>query len=162
MMISRWPHVAALTAVYQCVCRDRCQAKVEKKLVGKWNVAFDPAAVWRSTNTTTASHLLWQFFRFYAEFPAKVKELCPLIGESLERAKSTDQSARLRLVRPEISAGFLAGRVKPRDANTPLVVQDPVELNRNVACKYSKQGLDRFRQCCRKATITPLSGMFTE
>ena len=145
---------------------DRCQEKVEKKLIGEWNVAFDPATVWRSTNTTPVSQLLRQFFRFFAEFPAEVDVLCPLMGRPLKRTTLTGQLVGVRVVWPAIWADFFelvnTGRVEPLVADTALVVQDPVELNRNVACNYSKLGLDWFRQCCREAASTPLSGLFTE
>ena len=139
---------------------------MEPLLIGPWNAAFDPAAVWRSTNTTPASQLLRQFFRFYAEFAAEVEALCPLMGGPLERAKLTDPLAGQRqLVRPGVWADFCDlvaadRRVEPLVTDTALVVQDPMELNYNVARNFKHLGLKRFRQCCRKAATTPLVRLF--
>ena len=136
-------------------------------LIGPWNAAFNPATVWRSTNTVSASQLLRQFFRFYAEFAAEVEALCPLMGGPLERAKLTDRLAgQQQLVRPEVWASFCdlvaADRVDPLVTDTALVVQDPIELNHNVARNLRQLGLDRFRQCCQQAATTPLARLFDE
>jgi tRNA nucleotidyltransferase (CCA-adding enzyme) len=44
-----------------------------------------------------------------------------------------------------------SGKAKPLRFNTPLVVQDPFELNKNLTKSLSSEGLSMFKKMCRAA-----------
>ncbi|XP_037071935.1 speckle targeted PIP5K1A-regulated poly(A) polymerase-like [Pollicipes pollicipes] len=138
------------------------QAQVPEVLIGPWNAAFALGAPWRSANQSTASGLLRHFFRYGADLQSERLAVCPLVGRAVPREQLAD---RQHCYLPELRRyfGLVADhQVAPLDAGTPLVVQDPFELDFNVARNYSQEGLDRFRECCARAVTMPFHELFEE
>jgi len=85
--------------------------------------------------------LLVDFFRFYSGFSFSTEAVCPLEGDILLRYSLEHGAFLPSSIRS--SKTFRDQTVKIK-WDTPLVVQDPFELNRNVAEKVSMLRLNRL------------------
>ncbi|NXG58213.1 STPAP polymerase, partial [Hemiprocne comata] len=108
----------------------------DQAVVAGWDCTFprDPAALEPSTNTQSPSSLLAEFFHFFADFdfPGRV------ISLREGRALPLDHHPPL----PGLAEGFKLG---------PFNLQDPFELDHNVAANVTAKTASRFTRCCRDA-----------
>ncbi|XP_066030953.1 LOW QUALITY PROTEIN: speckle targeted PIP5K1A-regulated poly(A) polymerase [Chamaea fasciata] len=104
----------------------------DRARVGGWDCSFprDAAELEPSGNTQSAASLLAEFFSYFGTLDLGGLLLSPLEGRALPRPP------------PETLGGLRPG---------PLTLQDPFELNHNVAANVTARTVSRFARCCRDA-----------
>lgn len=109
------------------------QTQVPKFIVDKyWNLAWNNAVPIRFNNSPdlTISSLLRGFVDFYKAFDFQRQIICPLYGQTYERAKFVIKPP------PEFDAYIeymKSDGASPLNLHHPMCVQDPFALNHNVA-----------------------------
>lgn len=99
-------------------------------------------------NKDSVSKLAEAFFRYYSETDLTNQVVCPWIGHLVPREAFTET--------PKITISEDVERIRnlssmdnsSLDINTPLVVQDPYEMNRNVTERVKDKDFNFFRLCC--------------
>ncbi|XP_074714006.1 speckle targeted PIP5K1A-regulated poly(A) polymerase [Strix uralensis] len=106
--------------------------KADRAVVAGWDCTFprDAAALAPSANTETPSSLLAEFFRVFSDFDFAGQLV------SLREGRASP------LPPPENPEGLKLG---------PLNLQDPFELDHNVAANVNAKTAARLARCCRRA-----------
>ncbi|XP_047117106.1 uncharacterized protein LOC124797977 isoform X1 [Schistocerca piceifrons] len=102
-------------------------------------------------NTDSLSKLVEEYFRYYSETDLTYQVICPWVGHLVpceafsETLKVTipDEVKHIR--------NLLSMHNNSLEINTPLVVQDPYEMNRNVTERVKDKDFTFFRLCCGEA-----------
>ena len=118
-----------------------------------WNVAFDKdfkLSEWRAEAKTSESDqgevtifsLLKEFLEFYICFPFHTHIICPLLGSPVKK-----YNLKLGYNLPKVleqAPHFGKKKVKLEVDKSPLVIQDPFELTRNISGRISDAHLSKF------------------
>ncbi|XP_075597613.1 speckle targeted PIP5K1A-regulated poly(A) polymerase [Balearica regulorum gibbericeps] len=107
----------------------------DRVVVGGWDCSFprDAASLEPSTNTESPCSLLAEFFRVFGDFDFTGQVISLREGRALPLPPPPA---------PEAGEELKLG---------PLNLQDPFELNHNVAANVNEKTASRFGRCCRDA-----------
>ncbi|XP_014227509.1 uncharacterized protein LOC106652867 [Trichogramma pretiosum] len=120
--------------------------KNESNFIDGWNCGFYEPIPVKSTNLTVKD-LLQGFFQFYAKFDFHTKVVCPYLGKVLERKNFVDITDlpeemalyKLRLQTEELELFRF---------DSPMCIQDPIDLSQNITKQVTKLDLRCFRNYC--------------
>lgn len=122
---------------------EQLQDGLPKDMIQSWNFAFSRNNVRRKSVSSDFSidELLEELFSFYATFDFEGLMVCPLLGTALEK----QDILQGRELPGRLAQNQHFCRSKSQlNVNSVLAVQDPFELNRNVAAQVDKKTMDDF------------------
>uniref|UniRef100_A0A8B9NHH9 Speckle targeted PIP5K1A-regulated poly(A) polymerase n=1 Tax=Accipiter nisus TaxID=211598 RepID=A0A8B9NHH9_9AVES len=105
----------------------------DRAVVAGWDCSFPRDVASLEPSTNTESSLLSEFFHVFGDFDFPGQVISLREGQALPLPPPTA---------PETSDGLKLG---------PLNLQDPFELNHNVAANVNEKTASRFGRCCRDA-----------
>lgn len=116
------------------------QSTVEPIYNCGWLVNFDRNYESSSDNNTSCiPELLQGFFKFYADFNFAILLICPLDGlahKKVDFAKVTKESD---------------SNLASLNLNRPVCIQDPIQLDHNIASGWNERSLQSFQSQCAEA-----------
>ncbi|KAK0088780.1 hypothetical protein PV325_010720 [Microctonus aethiopoides] len=115
------------------------QSSCEPVYISGWLVNFDKNIVPdASNNESSIPELLQGFFKFYGEFNFATNVICPsdgLIVSKIDFIKNIQQ---------------LDINVDALNVSKPVCIQDPFELDHNIAEGWTQRLVQTFQQCCNE------------
>lgn len=138
------PHVSIIPPLY--IIQHTC----EPLIINGWQVNFNSEVTLPPiTNTSTIPELLHGFFSFYAKFWFKSRVICPIDGKIYKDWTFTGANVDCL---PDFMDRYKACVREDSNSrlptNTPMCVQDPIELNHNAVAITSQTTLTLFKKYC--------------
>ncbi|XP_076662223.1 uncharacterized protein LOC143365703 [Halictus rubicundus] len=119
------------------------------EFIGDWQIGFASAKC-KNNHVHSVTVLLQEFFEFYANFDYQRYIVCPLMGSLIAKTDFTElnklptaMNAYAMHLRTSSKREFLR-------TDSPLCVQDPLELSQNLTKGVSSITLKYFRQYCKE------------
>jgi DNA polymerase sigma len=112
------------------------QINVEPVRYGPWNFAYDRSFCSKKRNTMSVFELLEGFFKFYARFDYNETVICPLYARTFDRSYFTyNLNKNPRIFQEFRGYAFAVEQLRYQrlQTRTSMCVQDPFELNSNIA-----------------------------
>ena len=143
-----------------CTLQNIAMARGEKEhFLDGWNANFIRENLPRVSIAVPIEQLIFDFFDFYAQFDFGLLVICPLLGQAIPRSALLDFDLLpdgLELYKSNVECGF-ADRLP---LNTFVCLQDPFELNFNVAKNVNVRGVQNFQTKC--SHYREVTAVFTE
>ncbi|KAJ8664898.1 hypothetical protein QAD02_006560 [Eretmocerus hayati] len=125
---------------------DQITIKNEAKAIDGWQCHYNEKVPVQPSNATFKD-LLKEFFLYYAKFDYQTSVACPLVGRAIKKSLFTnfdDLPAEM---------GTYKNRMKTEEMeifrfDSPMCIQDPVDLTQNITKAVYKPQLRSFRSYC--------------
>lgn len=95
--------------------------------------------------------MLVRFFMFYADFDFRHDVVCPVLGDAVKKRDFADPRCLPKEMRPYVQRMKNSADSEPLRVDSPMCVQDPLNLQHNMTKTVSKELLGRFRTYCSKS-----------
>ncbi|XP_017886248.1 speckle targeted PIP5K1A-regulated poly(A) polymerase-like [Ceratina calcarata] len=122
----------------------------QPSIIDGWQVNFNTnVALPPITNTSTVPELLHGFFSFYAKFWFRSRVICPIDGKIYGESSFTGPEVdNLPAYMDRYKACVREDPNSKLPTNTPMCVQDPIELNHNAVAVTIHSTLMLFTKYC--------------
>ncbi|KAJ8675458.1 hypothetical protein QAD02_011244 [Eretmocerus hayati] len=125
---------------------DLIEQKVQSNFVDGWDCGFFDATPASCTKQLLKNYLQG-FFSFYASFDYQSSVICPYLGKVVKKSSF----AYIHELSPEMKLYMLratSDRLLTFRIDSPLCIQDPIELSQNLTKSITKYRLRCFRHFC--------------
>ncbi|KAJ8680156.1 hypothetical protein QAD02_015943 [Eretmocerus hayati] len=144
-----------LPSVTELLCNSR-----GSKMVDGWECGYPRVGPSVSPNLNVTNHLQG-FFAYYSKFDYQTSVACPFLGRIIQKhefAKTDQLPDEMEIYKFRASAN--SSEIFQFDS--PMCIQDPIELSQNLTQNITKSELRRFRKHCSesaKILLQSLAGM---
>ena len=126
----------------------------ESDKIDNWQCGYSKLLLTSSktskANRRTISRLIFKFFDFYAAFDYKTLVISPFLGRSVTK-EVFEFPRKCRQTLPSYALNVESGRNAALSTDSPLVVQDPFELNHNLTQAFTADALHVWKRMCSTA-----------
>nr|CAD7427733.1 unnamed protein product [Timema monikensis] len=128
------------------VLQNLCQ---NKRYIDGWECSFteDTSKLKPISNVSSIPQLLHGFFKYYGHFDFGFKVICPLLGHTMSKSafeKLDELPSEMNKLKEKIQCEPELGL----KVDSPICIQDPFELNRNLTNGTSLKIAENFKNFC--------------
>nr|CAD7585501.1 unnamed protein product [Timema genevievae] len=120
-----------------------------KRYIDGWECSFteDTSKLKPISNLSSIPELLHGFFKYYGHFDFGFKVICPLLGHTVRKSafeKLDELPSEMNKLKEKIQCDAELGL----KVDSPICIQDPFELNRNLTSGTSLKIAENFKNFC--------------
>ncbi|KAJ8670640.1 hypothetical protein QAD02_001899 [Eretmocerus hayati] len=122
----------------------------ESRLVAGWETGVSKIIPVKDTNRSVGD-LLRDFFLFYSKFDYISDVICPFLGKVMKKSQFSDIDhlpEEMHIYKTQIKKG----NIEFFRLDSPMCIQEPIDLSQNLAKAVTKLHLRMFREYCSKST----------
>ncbi|CAG2054913.1 unnamed protein product [Timema podura] len=121
----------------------------DKRYIDGWECSFteDTSKLKPISNLSSIPELLHGFFKYYGHFDFGFKVICPLLGHTVRKSafeKLDELPSEMNMLKEKIQCDAELGL----KVDSPICIQDPFELNRNLTSGTSLKIAENFKNFC--------------
>nr|CAD7399581.1 unnamed protein product [Timema poppensis] len=128
------------------VLQNLCQ---NKRYIDGWECTFteDTSKLKPISNLSSIPELLHGFFKYYGHFDFGFKVICPLLGHTVSKS-DFEKLDELPSEMNKLKEKILCDAELSLKVDSPICIQDPFELNRNLTSGTSLRIAENFKNFC--------------